>query len=622
MGGDHVDRTSGPVRHFVRAHRKGLLVSIAGGGLVILALLVAVGLAYRTYQHVKGPLSSAQQTLTSLAHNPAALNSATGREATETQLAVASNEVAQADSEISSSVGLKVLGLVPGLHLARVGLDQLVSDLRGTAVASLQLLRSVNALAADSHGTDISLPGLTTLGSEMGVAKEQLAGDIRSSAGLWGPIGKDRQKFDREDRRAVHLLTQGVDLTRYAIPFLGADGPRTYLVAGENNAEMRDQGSTLSYSVMTTSDGTISLTNGGSVGNLTLTSPAAGVVVPTGTEKVFGGLSPTQTWQSTNATANFSFSGYDMQSMYAAATGQHVNGVMGIDVVALEGLLALTGPVSVAGIPEAVTAQNAADILLHQLYEGLPPNSPQGPRREELAAVTAATVHQLQVGNIDLVALARTLATDVSGRHLQLWDENPQYERTLREVGASGDVDTDNPSRTFHVAVENATATKLDYYVTVAISDTVYVLKDGSAVVDTTVTLTNHTPLGEPPSYQFGPDGQYSTSPGMYVGRVFLWGPRGSSQAASTLESGLELTEVDLPLPPQESATAHFETTIVHAVQNRKLQLVFVPQPRLTPESLRVHLIATHLTGGSGESVDAALSNTTTLNWEFAGLPN
>ena len=68
-------------------------------------------------------------------------------------------------------------------------------------------------------------------------------------------------------------------------------------------------------------------------------------------------------------------------------------------------------------------------------------------------------------GKVDVVALARTLATEAVERHLQIWDEVPQYEQTIVQIGASGNIDTDDPTRTFHVAVENATATKLDYFV-------------------------------------------------------------------------------------------------------------------------------------------------------------
>jgi Protein of unknown function (DUF4012) len=602
-----------------RRRRKGWLVAGVVGGVIVVVLVVAAALAFRTYQHVKGPLQSVQATLTALAHDPTSLNSAAGRDLMENNLAVASREIASAQGQIDGSVGLKILGVVPGLHTQRSGLVQLVADLHATTVSAMALLHSVNTLAADSHGTDIALPQLTDLGTELDTVHSQLSVEDRPASGLWGPLGTYRQKFDREDVRAVHLLAQGEELTRYALAFLGADGPRNYLVMGENNAEMRDEGAPLSYSVMNTSSGAITVSSGQSVGDLGLSAPAPGIAVPAGTQAVFGELDPTEIWQSTNATADFSFSGRDMQAMYAAATGAHVDGVIGIDVVALQGLLALTGPVSVSGIPEPVTSANAANILLDQLYEGLPPNSSQGLRREELAAVTSAVFQQLRTGKVDVVALARTLATEVAGRHLQLWDENPQYEQILRDVGASGDIDTDDPTRTFHVAVENATATKLDYFVTVAISDTVIVFPDGDAEVDTSVTLTNHAPAGQPPSYQLGPDGVNSHVSGEYVGRVFLWGPRGAKQEKSVKESGLLLAgEVDLPVLAGKSATAQFETTIPKAVQGGRLRLVFVPQPRLAPESLSVHVIGHGLQKGTPTTVSASLTKTTALSWEFS----
>jgi hypothetical protein len=414
--------------------------------------------------------------------------------------------------------------------------------------------------------------------------------------------------------RAVHLLAQGKDATQFALEFLGADGPRHYLVMGENNAEMRDEGDTLSYSLVHAKNGVITESPGGSVNDIEPGSPVPGVPIPGGTEAVFGGLDPTETWQSTNATADFSFSGQDMQYMYAYAAGDDVDGVIGIDVVALQSLLKLTGPVTVAGIAEPVTAQNAADVLLNQLYAGLPPRSPQGQRREELAEVASAVFHQLGVGKVDVVALARTLATAAAERHLQIWVPNPQYEETISELGASGNIDTDDPTRTFHVAVENATATKLDYFVDVAISDTVTVNPDGSATVATAVRLTNHAPAGQPASYQFGPDGINSNIPGEYVGRVFLWGPRGSEETGGVPESGLLLApEIDLPVLPGQSATAQFETTIPDAIQNDKLHLVFQPQPRLTPESLKVHVVAS----GTQATVNSSLEKPVTLTWDF-----
>jgi uncharacterized protein DUF4012 len=602
-------------------HGKSIRAVLLGFALLLMLLLSAAVLTFLTYLQVRGPLERAQSTLTAVLHNPSSLDTAAGRNATAVQLGEAAKSIASAQQEIQSAKGLRLLGVFPGLHTQRVGLDNLVSDLHATASTALELLQSVDVLATDSHGTNISLTDLRALESEMGTARAQFVADMRTSDGLWGPIGTDRKKFDREDVRAIHFLTQGRELTQYALPFLGDDGPRTYLVMGENNAEMRDEGSTLSYSLMHVSNGSLTVTNGGTVNDIELTSPAPNDPIPAGTESAFGELYPSETWQSTNATGNFSFSGRDMQAMFAASVGQHVDGVIGIDVVALQGLLGLTGPISVAGIPEPITSTNASAILLNQLYQGLPPGSSQGPRREELAAVTSATFHSLQSGDTDLVALARVLSTEVAERHLQVWDENAAFERTLNRVGASGNVDTDDPDRTFHVAVENATATKLDYFVSVSISDTVYVTQNGSASIDTAVTLVNHAPAGQQPSYQLGPDGINSHVPGQYVGRVLVWGPRGSTQADSVSESGLELHEEDLSILPGQTAVAEVETTIPYAVKGGKMSLVFVPQPRLAPESLKIHVEVEHGEGLSHPVDEAVLTKTRTFEWHFKSNP-
>ena len=82
-------------------------------------------------------------------------------------------------------------------------------------------------------------------------------------------------------------------------------------------------------------------------------------------------------------------------------------------------------------------------------------------------------------------------------------------------------------------------------------------------------------------------------------------------------ESGLQLApEIDLRVMPGQSATADFETTIPDAIQHDKLQLVFEPQPRLTPESLKVHILAS----GTQATRSAILSKPTKLTWDFHSL--
>lgn len=601
----HRRRVAPPVRR--RTSRRPYLL-LAGGVAVVVVIAVAVlgWLAVRSLERARTELDAARSAADGVVANPHVLLSAPGRTQAARALQQVRVDAAAARQTLGHSVGLSVLGVLPVVSTQRDGLLTLIDDLQTTAGTGSQLLQRVDALLAASHGTTVALPQLRALQQSVATAYRTLKPLDRPTGGLLGPLASARQTFDRADAKTTALLRQGEQVLDYALPFLGADGPRTYLVAGENNAEMRDQGSVLSLAVMHAQGGTFSVGTTGSVGTFTLHTPAD-VTVPSGTAKVFGALKPTQIWQNVDATADFPFSGQAMQAMFAQANDQHVDGVIAIDVPALASLLTLTGPVSVPGITEPVTSANVSEILLHQLYEGYPSGS-QTERHDDISAVAKAVVDQMQHEHVDLAVLANTLARDVAGRHLMVWDENPTYEATLRAAGASGAIDTVDPRRTFHLAVESATAAKLDYYVDVKVRMDVTITEANEAQVDTYVTVVNHAPAGQPPSYQLGPDGVSSSVPGQYVSRIYLWSPRGSLTGSGTPESGLVLNQTATSVLPQQQQTVLFETVIPHAVRNGKLTLHLVPQSLLRPAALTVQVAA-----GPNWSVHGPTTETDTL---------
>ena len=427
-------------------------------------------------------------------------------------------------------------------------------------------------------------------------AKATVAQLDRPTGDLIGPLGSARQEFDQQIVKINNDLTRADQTLSYALPFLGADGARTYLIAGENDAEMRDQGDVLSLALMHAQNGAFNVDTIGSVDDIEPTHPVD-VALPAGTAKVFAGYQPTSLWQSVNATADYPLSAEIMQAMFAQVQGVHVNGVIALDVPALASLLALTGPVSVPNIAGPISAQNVATVILHDQYADYPPGSAQAQRRDNVAAVADATIARMKTEHIDLAALGNALATDVEGRHLIVWDETPSYENTIKAIGASGAIDSTAPTRTFHLAVENSTATKLDYYLNPSENVQVHVTPTGEALVNTTVTLTNTTPPGLGPTFQTGPDGINSFTPGQYVANVVLWSPRGSVTPQSTSESGLRLSQTHASVLPQQSQTVSFTSIIPHAVVNGRLQLRFVPQPRLTPIGFHLEISAPGLAG-------------------------
>ncbi len=451
--------------------------------------------AYHSALRAKTSLEAARTVISNDLANRQAFLSSAGRAKLASDIKTVEADADNASAVLQGSLGMRVFRYVPYLNDQPNGIVSLVDDVHTTAATGSTLLQRVDTLVAQSNGTTVSLSALQSLQRSVADATTTMSSLNRPAGGLIGPIGTARRDFDEQIEKITNDLGRGDQTLSYALPFLGADGVRTYLIAGENNAEMRDQGDVASLALMHTQNGTFNLDTAGSVDDLE-PSRAVNVPIPAGTAAVFGGYQATSLWQSVNATADFPLSGAIMQAMFAQVEGMHVDGVIALDVPALASLLTLTGPVSVPDIASPISAQNVATVILHDQYLGYPPGSAQAQRQDDIAAVAAATVERMQFEHIDLAALGSALANDVEGRHLMVWDEAPRNESNLTAIGASGSVDSTTPTRTFHLAVENSTATELDYDVEPSVHVQVEVTRDGDALINTTVTVANTDAVG------------------------------------------------------------------------------------------------------------------------------
>jgi hypothetical protein len=355
---------------------------------------------------------------------------------------------------------------------------------------------------------------------------------------------------------------------------------------------MRDQGMVLSYAIVDVAGGHVSFEHAGSITELALTKPVA-TPVPPGTQAVFGSTLPTKLWQSVNATADFAWSGRTMAAMYQQAKGRAVDGVIAIDVPGLAALLRVTGPVTVDGLAEPLTEKSAPRLLLHDLYQHAPTDSPAAEREKQiLASSTQVVIDRLSHGDFDAVELGRELGDAAAGGHLKLWSRVPTEEQEFERVGLGGGPAVHDPTKTFHLAVQNRTATKLDYYVHPVVTQRIRLTSSGDAVVHTTINVRNDAPVGAAPSEQLGPDGEVTHRPGDYIASVCLWGPAESSQDDSSPESGLQLTQYLQEVAAGQTTERTIVTVIHGAVQGGRLKLRYVPQPRLDPVDLTVSVDA------------------------------
>jgi len=594
--------------------RNAVIYSYIGLALFVIAIVTLAAISYSSIRHAQDDLSAAKAIISADLGNKSLLTTATGRAKLTADIGTVSKDAAEATASVSGSTSLRLLGYLPYVSTQREGVIALATDVEKATVASGSMLSALDSLVADSHGTSVSLSALSAMEASVIQAHSELASLDRPTNGLLGSIAHARSAFDHEDVKLLRLLSLSAKTIAFAQPFLGSNGPQTYLIAGENNAEMRDSGSVESLDVLTTSNGQFTIQHDATYGDYLLSSPA-NVALPAGTVTIFGAFHPTEEWPATDATADFALSGESMQAMWAQATGQHVDGVIGLDVPGVASILKLTGPVTVPGISTPVSAKNVADILLNKAYQGLPVNDPSYARRGEIAAVVKAAVDQMKTEKVDLDSFASTLSTDVDGRHLSVWSDIPSTESGLVTLDAAGTLTSSDPSRTFHVAIENATADKLDYFVAVAVHIGVTVDPTGNALVNTTIQAVNYAKPGQPPSYQYGPDGVNSLVPGEYGARIFVWGPTGSVMPGSVDESGLEVVQSHFSLLPDQHNQVEFSSFIPHAVVDGHLNLRLVPQARLIPDRLTLSLSAPGWSVTGSTHIKKPWSSTLDLKW-------
>jgi hypothetical protein len=555
------------------------------GFLIIIFLVVSAG---STLLQARHSLELARHEISALQDNQRELTTAAGRQVADRQLGAAIDDANRASGTLHASESLRLLAKVPFLGHQVTTTQALAGDVATTAQIGRTLLHRVDAVTASSSGTSVSLAELSSLRNQVNQSSNDLLVLERPTSGLLPPLASAQSAFNAQINKVVGRLDSAARILRYLEYFLGGDGPRTYLLAGENQSEMRDQGAVLSLAQVHGSNGSVSVDTPVSIDQYPLDRPAPFPLGP-GMQQVFGIDAPTQTWQSANMTADFPWTGGDLSAMYLQATGVPVDGVIAVDVHSLSAVLRFSGPISIPGISVPISSGNVAPLLLNQLYAANPTGN-QTARKDLLSAVATAAFSKLRHTHLDLAAFAHTLSDEIAGRHLLFYDAKASNEAILRSYGASGAIDTTSPGRSFHLAVENASANKVDVFLSTSIHQSVIVDPTGSATVITRVTVHNGSPTSRTPTYQLGPNSSATRVPGEFVGIAYLWGPRGSQQPSGVAESGLVVTAHNLDVLPGSSQTVTYVAVVPRAVVDGHVHLRWIPQSTISPQRISISL--------------------------------
>lgn len=353
-------------------------------------------------------------------------------------------------------------------YQGRLDLEQ-VTDLIGpTERADLALAEADDALAELQDGS--LLPPLRT-----GI--EQFAAKI------------DQARSDTEIARA--LITTAPQL-------FGKGAERRYLVIFTTPAELRGAGGFIgSYAELRAVDGEVELVRSGRIDDLIEAAPRGSRTLSGPDDYVdrYGQFQPQDFLQDATLSPHFPSSAQVIAELYPQSGGSEVDGVIGVDPTGLAALLELTGPVLVEGLDEALTADNAVDLLTRRQYLELGTRAERG---EILAGATRSTFDKLVSSSLPSPrTLADTLSPAARGGHLRMWSRVPTEQALFEQLGADGSLTIPEGADGFSVVQRNVGNNKIDAYLRRSITyDATVDAATGALESTMRIELTNDLPDG------------------------------------------------------------------------------------------------------------------------------
>ena len=415
--------------------------------------------------------------------------------------------------------------------------DILAQDAMLPACAQLEDFKLGNLL---SDGT-VNLPMLKELISTIQDVEPVVTSSIDAIEELPEPhivkVKSLMEKFTGPMATAKSTLANINEIAPLLPQMLGDGGTRTYLLMAQQNAELRSTGG------LTGSVGTIIVENGKiSVGEF-----SAGGNDYAAEANLFGEVTAEEDALFTNRMAirisdtnfnpDFPRVAHFAKGLYEAGTGQKVDGVIAIDPVFLQYLLALAGGVDVAGIN--VNGDNAAALMLHDAYNMLSVE-----QTDQFFSGVAGLAFKQIMGNLGEVGfsdLFKTLGRGIAEHRFLAWMENPEEEELMTLMGCSGALRDDPAEPELGVYFADETWSKISWY----FSSNTHVDEgvkngDGTTSYRVTTTMTNNLTLAEAANqvdYITGYHPNKKNRAGMFM-HVYLVAPAGGTISNTTTEGG------------------------------------------------------------------------------------
>jgi hypothetical protein len=497
--------------------------------------------------------------------------------------------------------------LVPGVSEQLSALRSVAGAGAGVCSAGLDLSKALPTGRLPHGAALITMLGrlqsaLTRAESSFTTAEAEISG-ARSSL-LLSPISSRLEAAAAKVSKAAHDDEIAVAGVTAAVQFLGGDGPRSYFLAVQTEAESRAAGGVIgNYGIVTADDGTLRLTKFGITGPLQGMGDLATrkLIAPADYIARYSQFQPISLWANVSMSPDFPTVAEVIEGLYPQEGGSPVDGVISVDPFALADLLQATGPIVVKGWPEPITADNAVAILLHDEYDDLTGTA----RMNFLGDVTTAVWQRFTDGNLpDLETLIGDLRPAFADKDLLLASTSPATEGFLRQIGASGAFSPPANSDFLAVTTQNTGENKIDWYLRRSFDYQVsYVPGTGAINATLTVSLRNLAPATGQSPLVIGFDGQPTATPGENRMFVTIYTPWVFTQASidgralslsQSRELGVWADSAFVAIPPGGTATISMRLT-GQLRPGSPYRLTMSRQPMVAPDEVQVGV---HLPAG------------------------
>lgn len=456
--------------------------------------------------------------------------------------------------------GQEITNVVDGLAAEVLGPSAEV----GSVLAPDQLLAGGRLDVESLSAEEPKLSALSETASRLDSEAQQI-----SDPGYISMLGEARSQLQNQTHELTQLLENTTLAARLAPSFMGVDGPRSYFMAFQTNAEARGTGGLLGgFGILRFTDGVPSVDDLGP--NTELDKAFTPIDLGPEFAQNYGPSNALTDYRNSNQSAHFPYAAQIWKSMWAQQTGANVDGVIALDPVALSYILGAVGSITMPD-GEVITEDNVVELTESTAYIRFPDD--QAARKQYLQAIATEVVKKVTGQIKSPRKLLDALGKSVSERRIAVWSSIPADQELIEQTPLAN-VIPDDPAPYAEVVVNNLGGNKLDYYLTRDIEYVADGCNGDTRNSTVTVRLTNTVKDAPLPDYVAGTlgfkkDVSLNQPRGTMLSSVRLLTTTGA-KLESVLSNGLRVPvwstternhptfEVQLAIPPGATAELTF----------------------------------------------------------------